>query len=317
MSEFGRTELWRANERIRSLVHQTPVLTSRSLDAKIGASLYFKCENFQRSGSFKIRGASHAIACLSDDQKARGVVAHSSGNFAQAVALAARNAGVSACIAMPSTAAQVKINATRAYGGEIIRCEPTSDDREYQARRLVQQRGATFLHPSNDINVILGQSTASIELFQEYPDLDSLFVPVGGGGLIAGSALAAHHFSDHCQILGGEPFAVDDAYRSLQSGKIESNQTTDTIADGLRTSLGDQNFPIIQKFVQRIIRVTEEEIVVAMRTIWERLKIVIEPSCAVAFAALEKEKHSFQGQRIGIILSGGNVDLDHLPFHRH
>ncbi len=314
MRSIDRNGLTACHHGIRPHIHCTPILTARSLNSEIGAEIYFKCENFQRAGSFKIRGASHAILCLTPEQVSNGVVTHSSGNFAQALALAARSAGVKACIVMPANASQVKLAATAAYGAEIIVCESTIEDRQLQANRIVEERGATFIHPSNDLDVILGQSTAAVELFEVHPDLDVLLVPVGGGGLIAGCSLAAVYFSDHCQTIGAEPLAVDDAWRSLASGNIETNKSTETIADGLRTGLGDRNFPIIQKNVERIIRVSEQAIIDAMQLIWQRMKIVIEPSSAVAYAALEIEKQKFRGKKIGVILSGGNVDLANLPY---
>ncbi|MEL6590362.1 MAG: pyridoxal-phosphate dependent enzyme [Bacteroidota bacterium] len=311
---LSKTDLAHTAHRIRPHVHRTPVLTSRLLNEIAGADLYFKCENFQRMGAFKMRGAANAILQLSTAQRNRGVVTHSSGNFAQALSLAAQSLDVKAYIVMPENAPEVKKAAVRGYGGEIILCPPTLADREANAQKIVEEKGATFLHPSNDDQVILGQGTAGLELLEEQPDLQVLMAPVGGGGLIAGTALAAHHFGQNCITVGGEPFAVDDAWRSLQSGKIESNETTNTIADGLRTQLGDRNFPIIQKLVDRIIRVEEDEILQAMRLIWERMKIIIEPSCAVPFAALLREKERFAKQKVGIILSGGNVDLIKLPF---
>ncbi len=261
-----------------------------------------------------MRGAANAIFQLTTAQKERGVVTHSSGNFAQALSLAAQSLGVKAYIVMPENAPEVKKAAVRGYGGEIILCPPTLADREANAQKIQDESGATFLHPSNDDQVILGQGTAALELLEEEPDLEVLMAPVGGGGLIAGTALAAHHFGKNCITVGGEPFAVDDAWRSLQSGKIETNESTHTIADGLKTQLGDRNFPIIQKLVDRIIRVEEDEIVEALRLVWERMKIIIEPSCAVPFAALLREKEAFAGKKVGIVLSGGNVDLSKLPF---
>ncbi|MHA7059583.1 threonine ammonia-lyase [Aquimarina sp. M1] len=299
---------------IASYIHRTPVLTSRLLDETAGAELYFKCENFQRMGAFKMRGATHAILKLSDAQKSKGVVTHSSGNFAQALSLAAQSLGVKAYIVMPSDAPQVKKDAVAAYDGHIIECPPTHKDREETANKIQVEKGATFLHPYNDQNVILGQGTAALELLEDHPDLAYIFSPVGGGGLIAGTSLAAHFFGNNCNVIGGEPFEVDDAYRALQSGKLEINETTNTAADGLKMPLGDLTFPIIQKHVSEIIRVHEKEIVSAMRLIWERMKIIIEPSCAVPFAALLREKERFNNKKIGIILSGGNVDLSNLPF---
>ncbi len=309
-----KKDLEDCHDHIKPYIHKTPVLTSRLLDKISGVKLYFKCENFQRMGAFKMRGATSAILKLSKEQQTKGVVTHSSGNFAQALSLAAQSLGVKAYIVMPSNAPQVKKNAVKEYGGQIIECPPTLEDRERAALQIQTEKGASFLHPSNDLNVILGQGTAAVELLEEQPDLDYIFTPVGGGGLIAGSALAAHFFGHQCKVIGGEPFEVDDAYRSLQSGKIETNKTTNTIADGLKTQLGDVNFPIIQKYVSEIIRAEEHEIIQAMKLIWERMKIVVEPSCAVPFAALLREKDRFSNKKIGVILSGGNVDLENLPF---
>ncbi|WP_421801046.1 threonine ammonia-lyase [Flagellimonas sp.] len=302
------------HERIKPFIHNTPVLTSRLINEIAGADLYFKCENFQRMGAFKMRGAANAIMQLTDEQKQNGVVTHSSGNFAQALSLSAQSLGVKAYIVMPNSAPKVKKEAVKGYGGILIECESTLEARERESDRIVKEHGATFIHPSNDDHVILGQGTACKELLELQPNLDYVVTPVGGGGLIAGTALAAHYFGNHCKTIGGEPFEVDDAYRSLQSGKIETNTTTNTIADGLKTQLGDRNFPIIQKYVNEIVRVTEEEIIAAMRLIWERLKIVCEPSSAVALAAVLKKKDKFQDKKVGIIISGGNVDLSHLPF---
>jgi threonine dehydratase len=301
-------------ERIKPHIHRTPVLTSRGINKIAGTELFFKCENFQRGGAYKIRGAANAVLQLSDKQKNKGVVTHSSGNFAQALSLAAKRIGIQAYIVMPSTAPQVKKDAVLEYGGEIIECEPTLEAREAASRKIELEKDATFIHPSNDEQVILGQGTACMELLEDYPDLDFVVAPIGGGGLIAGTALAAFYFGNDCKVIGGEPFEADDAYRSLQSGKIESNETTHTIADGLRTQLGDKNFPIIQKHVDRIIRVSERDIVEAMRLVWERMKIIIEPSSAVALAAILTEKENFFNKKVGIIISGGNVDLKNLPF---
>jgi threonine dehydratase len=303
-----------AHQRIKPYIHETPVLISKLIDKIAGANLFFKCENFQRTGSFKMRGATNAIMQLSDEQKRKGVVTHSSGNFAQALSLAAQSLGVKAFIVLPSTAPQVKKNAVAGYGGKIIECGPTLVARENTAKDIKETEGATLIHPSNDLEVILGQGTAAKELLEKLPDLDYIFAPVGGGGLIAGTAISAFHFGNLCKVIGGEPFEADDAYRSLKSGVIETNRTTDTIADGLKTHLGDINFPIIQKGVEKIIRVEENEIIEAMQLIWERLKIVCEPSSAVALAALLRERDSFNGKKVGIIISGGNIDLSKLPF---
>ena len=309
-----KQDLQNTHDRIKPFIHRTLVLTSTQLNELAGAEVFFKCENFQKMGAFKMRGAANAILNLTPEQQQKGVVTHSSGNFAQAVSLAAKNIGIPAYIVMPSTAPEVKKAAVKGYGGQITICAPTIEERQATADRICLETGATFLHPSNDVDVILGQGTAAMELLEDYPDLDFIFVPVGGGGLLAGTALAAYYFGKNCITIGGEPFEADDAFRSLQSGKIETNKTANTIADGLRTQLGDNNFPVIQQHVDRIIRVEESEIVTAMRLIWERMKIIIEPSCAVPFAALLREKENFGGKKIGIVLSGGNVDLGNLPF---
>lgn len=300
--------------RIKPFIRNTPVLTSQLLNKKAGCNLFFKCENFQKMGAFKMRGAINAILSLSEEERQKGVVTHSSGNFAQAVSLAAQQLGVKAYIVMPENAPQVKKDGVKTYNGEIIECESTLKAREVAAHRIKEEKGATFLHPSNQDEVIYGNATAAMELLEDYPNLDVILVPVGGGGLIAGTALAAYHFSNKCKVIGGEPIQVDDAYRSLISGKIETNENAITIADGLRTNLGNRNFPIIKKHVEKIIRVEEDEIINAMRLIWERMKIIIEPSCAVPFAAVLKNKEEFKNKNIGIILSGGNVDVTDLPF---
>jgi len=301
-------------KRIQPFIHKTPVLTSVLLNTFTNADLYFKCENFQRAGSYKIRGATNAILQLSDVQKSKGVVTHSSGNFAQALSLAAKNLGVKAYIVMPSSAPRVKQEAALGYGGLITICEPTLKAREEASLKIQEETGATFIHPSNNLEVIYGQGTASFELIESVKELDFIIAPVGGGGLLAGTSLYANSFLENCKVIGAEPFEVDDAYRSLLSGKIETNTTTNTIADGLKTQLGNHNFPIIQKHVNSIIRVTEEEIIEAMKLVYERMKIIIEPSSAVAFAAVIREKEKFKNKKVGIIISGGNVDLTKLPF---
>ncbi len=311
---YTKEDLLTCHEKIKPYIHRTPVLTSQALNEMSGAEIFFKCENFQRMGAFKMRGAAHAILNLSNEQKRNGVVTHSSGNFAQAVSLSAKMQGIKAYIVMPSNAPQVKKDAVRGYGGIITECEPNIDVRQATTDKISEETGASKLHPSNQVDVILGQGTAAMELLEDHPDLNVIMTPIGGGGLVAGTALAAHFFGKNCKTIGGEPFEADDAYRSLLSGKIESNETANTVADGLRTVLGNHNFPIIQQHVDEIIRVKEDEIIAAMRLIWERMKIIIEPSCAVPFAALLREKEKFAGQKIGIVLSGGNVDLGNLPF---
>ena len=300
--------------RIQPYIHKTPVLTSRTINRFAGCELYFKCENFQRMGAFKMRGAANAILQLSNEQRKNGVVTHSSGNFAQAVALAAADLGVKAYIVMPRNASEFKKKAVIGYGAELYECEPTTHAREEKADEIVRNTGVALLHPSNQLEVILGQGTAAIEFLEEIPDLNNIIVPVGGGGLIAGTALAAYYTNPNTEVIGGEPFGADDAYRSLKSGIIQPSAHPVTIADGLRTSLGDVNFPIIRKLVKEIIRVEEDEIIAAMRRVWERMKIIIEPSSAVPLAALFREKDKFENKKVGIIISGGNVDLNELPF---
>lgn len=311
---MDKETLIEVHNRIKPFIHKTPVLSSSLINEMVGADIVFKCENFQKMGAFKMRGAANAILSLSEDERGRGVVTHSSGNFAQAVSLAAQKLNVKAFIVMPENAPQVKKNGVRTYHGEIIECESTPEARETTAKKIKELKGASFLHPSNQDEVIYGNSTAAIELLEEFPNLDVILTPIGGGGLIAGTALAAHYFSKNCRVIGGEPMEADDAYRSLISGKIETNNSFHTIADGLRTHLGDRNFPIIQKYVEKIILVEESEIVDAMQIIWERMKIIIEPSCAVPFAAVLKNKEEFKNKKVGIILSGGNVDVKNLPF---
>jgi threonine dehydratase len=302
------------HEAIMPFIHRTPVLTSSFFNHLTGSSLYFKCENFQRMGAFKMRGAASAMVTLSENEKRRGVVTHSSGNFAQAVSLAANGMGIRAYIVMPENAPEVKKSAVRGYGGEITLCASTLEAREEACQKIIRETGATFLHPSNDLDVIIGQGTAAKELLEDIEDLDILIAPVGGGGLIAGTALAAFFYGTDCEVVGAEPALVDDAYRSLQSGRIETNSRTDTIADGLRTILGDINFPIIQRYVKEIIRVEEADIIPAMKLVYERMKIIIEPSCAVPVAAIIHNQDIFRNKKTGVILSGGNVDINNLPF---
>lgn len=310
----GFEEIKDAVRRVKPHVHNTPVLTSTTVDKRTGATVYFKCENFQRMGAFKMRGATNAILQLSKADRAKGVVTHSSGNFAQALALAARSLDAKAYIIMPKNAPAVKVEAVKGYGAEVIECAPTLEAREKTCKEIQEKTEATFIHPSNDMNVILGQGTAAYELIREVKDLDIMLTPVGGGGLIAGTAMVQHYLLPESQTIGSEPFGADDAYLSLKMGKIQPSVNPITIADGLKTQLGDQNFPIIRKHVSNIIRVEESEIIEAMRYIWERMKIVIEPSSAVAVAALFRRRERFLKRKVGVILTGGNVDLSNLPF---
>lgn len=300
-----------AHERISPFIHRTPVLVSEGLNEMTGARLFFKCENFQKVGAFKARGAMNASLKLSREQQQKGLATHSSGNHAQALARAARMLGVPAYIVMPRTAPEIKKRGVRGYGGQIFECEPTLAARESTLAEVIARTGATEIHPFNNYDVIEGQATCAKEFFEDAPALDIILAPVGGGGLLSGTALAAHYFSPGTLVMAGEPAGSDDAYRSMQSGKIESAQSQ-TIADGLLTTLGDKTFPIIRERVKEIITVTDAEIIAAMRLVYERLKIVIEPSCPVPFAAVLKQREKFEGKNVGIILSGGNVDLEKL-----
>jgi len=311
---ISKENLLNTHNRIKPYIHNTPVLSSGLINEIACAQLYFKCENFQKMGAFKMRGALNAVLQLSDEQKRKGVATHSSGNFAQALALSAKLQGIKAYIVMPENAPEVKKKAVKGYGGQVIECEANLEARETTLNKVVEETGATFLHPYNDYQVIQGQGTAAMELIEEHADLDYIITPVGGGGLLAGTALAAYHFSPKTKVIAGEPLGADDAWQSLEKGELIPQTNPQTIADGLLTSLGDKTFPIIRDYVEKIVRVEEDEIVSAMRLIWERMKLIVEPSSAVALAALLKEKEKYQGKKIGIILSGGNVDLGNLPF---
>ena len=308
------TDVRAAAARIKPYAHHTPVFTCTSLNGLTGAELLCKCENFQKVGAFKFRGACNAVFGLSDQDARYGVATHSSGNHAAAVALAARLRGVPAHIVMPDNAPAVKKAAVAGYGGTIVYCAPTLAARETTLERVVHETGATFIHPYNDARVIAGQGTAALELLTDVADLDVIMAPVGGGGLLSGTALVTTALSPSTQVIAAEPEAADDAYRSLQAGEILPANDPRTIADGLRTSLGPLTFAIMQQHVQQIVTVSEEAIVSAMRYVWERMKIVIEPSAAVPIGALLEKKLDLTGKRIGVILSGGNVSLDHLPW---
>lgn len=303
-----------ATARIAPYVHRTPVLTSRTLNKMANTALFLKAENFQRVGAFKARGACNAVFALSEDEARCGVATHSSGNHAQAIAFAAGLRSIPAIVVMPGDAPPVKVAAVKDYGAEIVWAGSNPLDREHTLETVLAETGAVFIHPSNDFHVIAGQGTAALELFQEIPDLDIIMTPVGGGGLLAGTALSAQALSPRTRVIGAEPETVDDAARSLRDGCIQPPTNAYTVADGLRTFLGDLTFPIIYEHVSDIVTVSESAIVAAMRLIWERMKVIIEPSAAVPVAALFEHPDLFHNQRIGIILSGGNVDLDHLPW---
>lgn len=305
-----------AAARIAPYVARTPVLRSRRLDELLGAEVHFKCENFQRIGAFKARGAHNAVFLLDDAAAARGVVTHSSGNHAAALSLAARNRGIAACIVMPSNAPRAKVESVRRLGGEIHFCEPTLQARESTVAALVAERELTLVHPYDDPRVIAGQGTAAREFLEQAPQLDAILAPVGGGGLMAGTAIAARALEPGIRIVATEPEQADDACRSWRAGHRITDLPLDTIADGLRTYLGERTFPVLRARLDDFVTVGEDAIVQAMRLVWEVLKIVIEPSAAVPVAALLQRKGGLAGRRVGVILSGGNVDLDVLPWQR-
>lgn len=318
-SPLDWTAIVDAHERIRQRIHRTPVLTSQSLNELAGAQLFFKCENFQKTGSFKIRGATNAIFSLTDEEARRGVVTHSSGNHAAAVACAARWRGIAAFIVMPKSAPGVKCRAVESYGGKITFCEPNVSARAQTAARIQAETGAVMVHPYDDNRIIAGQATAAKELLEQAPELDAVLAPVSGGGLLSGTCLGAKGTQPQVRVYGCEPERADDAYRSLQSGTLQLLESSDTIADGLRASLAPRTFAILQNHVDRILRVTEQEIIATMKLIWERMKIVIEPSSAVALAPLLRSgglqeiglirRAGGERSRVGLILSGGNVEL--------
>ncbi len=304
------SDIQNAYERIKNIINKTPVMTSRTLNEMLNASVFFKCENFQRMGAFKFRGASNAISQLHKEQKAKGVITHSSGNHAQAVALAAKLFGIRAVIVMPKNSPLVKINATRGYGAEVVLCDNNLKSREETTNELIRKHDYILIHPYDNDNVICGAGTATLELLNERKDIDFVFAPVGGGGLLSGTCLAAKGFNPKIDVFGCEPKLADDAYRSLKSGKIEINEHTNTIADGLRTNLSDRTFKIIQENVKEIITVSEEDILIAMRFLWERMKLVVEPSGAVSLAGLFAKKGEIKNKKVGVIISGGNIDLE-------
>ena len=304
-----------AHDRIRPYIHRTPILTCQTLNEISGAALYFKCENFQKIGAFKARGGLNAVLSLTPEEQSRGIATHSSGNHAQAIAYAARVVGAKAYIVMPDNSPEVKVNAVRGYGAEITFCKNTPEERQRTVEEVIVQTGAEFVHPFNDYRVIAGQATAARELIEDGGvAFDTIMAPVGGGGLLSGTALSAHYYSPNIEVIAGEPEGAADAILSFKSGKIEKAPYVETIADGLLTYLGDKTLNIILEHVKDILTVSDEEIVAAMRLIWERMKIIVEPSCAVPLAALLKNKERFAGQKVGIILTGGNVDLGKLPF---
>ncbi len=310
----GWTDVLEAHNRIAGWVHRTPVLTCRAIDRIAGCEVLFKCENFQKAGAFKFRGATNAVFAMDNDSALKGVATHSSGNHAAALALAASNRGIRAHIVMPETAPPVKKKAVSGYGADITFCAPTLESREKTLEEVLARTGATIVHPYNNFDVICGQATAVKELIEEAGRPDVVIVPVGGGGLLSGTAIAAKNMSGRCRVIAAEPENADDAFRSFKTGVLQPALPPDTVADGLLTSLGQLTFNIMMEYVDDVICASEKEIISAMRLVWERMKIVIEPSSAVPLAVLTGNRELFAGKRVGIILTGGNADLDNLPF---
>jgi threonine dehydratase len=304
----------RAHDRIRPSIHRTPVLTSERFNSASGASLFFKCENFQKVGAFKARGATNAVFALDDETARRGVATHSSGNHAAALSRAARLRGIAAHIVMPSNSSKVKVRAVEGYGGRIVFCEPNQQAREQTCARVIAETGATMIHPFENENVMAGQGTLAIELLEDAPDLDLLLCPVGGGGVLSGVAVAAKSLRPKIKIIATEPAGADDAAQSFHEHRLVRQETKNTIADGLRTDLGAPNFALIERFVDDVVTVSDDAIVQAMRAIWETMKLVVEPSAAVGYAAILEKKVDSRAKRVGIVLTGGNVDLDALPW---
>ncbi len=301
-----------AATRIEGLVHRTPVLTSERLNQLSGAELYFKCENLQKAGAFKARGAVNAVFLLDDEQLQKGVATHSSGNHGAALARAAQLKGIPAFIVVPGDAKQVKIDAIKSYGGEVITCEPTLEAREETLEKVVKDKGATFIHPYDDDRIIAGQGTTALELIEQAPNLEAMVTPVGGGGLLAGCSLIAKEAG--IDVYAAEPEGADDAYRSFTTGELVTSHVPDTICDGLLTTVGVRNFEIIQDIVKDVFLASDDEVVKAMKLLWTRMKIVVEPSSAVTLAVVLRNPGVFAGKRVGLVLTGGNVDLENLPF---
>lgn len=310
-----KSDIEAAHLRIKNYIHHTPIMTSTYINNIINGEIFFKCENFQRVGAFKMRGASNAVLSLSKDELKNGVATHSSGNHAAALAKIASLLGINSYIVMPENAPQIKKNAVTSFGGKIIFCQPSLESREKTLDEVVKETNAVFIHPYNNDRIIEGQATCAKEVFEELENLDFIIAPVGGGGLISGTALATNYFSPNTKVIAAEPKEADDAYRSIRDKKIYPSINPQTIADGLRTSLTEKTYYIISEFVDEILTVKEETIIEAMKLIWEKMKIIVEPSSAVPFAAILENKIKFVNKRIAVILSGGNVDLTNLPWN--
>ena len=307
-------DIEKAHLRISGHIHNTPILTSDSLNNELGSNLFFKCENFQKTGSFKIRGATNSILQLNDKEIKNGIITTSSGNHGAAVAFIANKIGASSKIIMPNNTPKNKIENVERYGGEIFYCEPNIKSREHTLKKMVQKSGGSIIHPYNDEKIIAGQGTAAKELIEKVANLDAIICPVSGGGLLSGTLLAAKNLKPDIKVFGAEPENADDTYRSILNDKIMSNETTDTIADGLRAQVGTITFPIIKENVDKILLVSEEMIVSSMYMIWQRLKIIIEPSCSIVLAALILNSKKFLNKKVGLILTGGNYDLKQIPW---
>ena len=307
-------DIEKAHQRISDHIHNTPILTSDSLDNELGSNLFFKCENFQKTGSFKIRGATNSILQLNDTEIKNGIITTSSGNHGAAVAFIADKIGTSSKIIMPNNTPKNKIENVQRYGGEIFYCESNIKSREDTLEKMIQKSGGSIIHPYNDEKIIAGQGTAAKELIEKVPDLDAIICPVSGGGLLSGTLLAAKNLKPGIKVFGAEPENADDTYRSILNNKIMSNETTDTIADGLRAQVGTVTFPIIKENVDKILLVSEKMIISSMYMIWQRLKIIIEPSCSIVLAALMLNSNKFLNKKVGLILTGGNYDLKQIPW---
>lgn len=303
-----------AHERIQPWIHRTPILTCRTFNDMTGAELFFKCENLQKAGAFKVRGASNAVFGLDDAQAERGVATHSSGNHALSLSRAAQCRGIPCHVVMPRTAPKAKMEAVEGYGGNITTCEPSMSARETTIKGIIEKTGAEFVHPYNDPRVIAGQGTCAKEILEDLGELDAIIAPIGGGGMVSGTALTCSAMAPETKVYAGEPQQADDAYRSFKSGQIITDDAPDTIADGLRVSLKPYTWHFVSNYVSDIVTVSEDEIIEAMKLVWKRMKIVIEPSSAVAFAAVLKNRKQFAGRRVAVIFTGGNVDLDRLPW---
>ena len=303
-----------AHDRIAPFIHRTPVLTNKSLNELSGAELYFKCENFQKAGSFKIRGATNTVELLNQNELDRGIATTSSGNHGAALSMAVSRRNGKTKVVMPHNTPKIKVKNVERNGGEVIWCEPDQTSREEVLKDLVIKTGSTVVHPYNDERIVMGQGTAGKELIEDHPDLDAIVSPVSGGGLLSGTLLSAQGINPKIKVYGAEPLEADDTFLSLQKGEIVPNKTINTICDGLRAQIGTITFPIIQSYVEEVITLTEEEIIESMKMIWERMKIVVEPSCSITLAAVLKSRDRFAGKKVGLIISGGNVDLERLPW---